>query len=925
MTTFKNRRFARAIGAMGAAVLMAVAPAAIVETAVPTAQAQDEPVPVVTETATETVTVEEEEEPVPPPAPAPAPEPVPAPGNEPVPAPTDDAVEAPAESSEETTTESEEPAARSRASRAVVPGAPNCSADTIWVSDDGDAYELTESNGMWVRTQRSVRLDQEGETYLAPDGYRRNYSFGSGVAMSPDGTTLWGAPYYDRGLSNNADTSQIKLRWVNVDTGDHGDLRINVAPRDLGTTVGLRHFNSLSFSRDGRHLFLASRQVSTVWKIDTQNPDYRNNTESFTMNLGSNVRGHGGDFIALPDGGTLGIRSDGMLLRWPGDPVTSNPRAIGRVNYDGGGAMPTIQGLAKVGDDIFVVDGYHSGGEAYNDSRGMYKLPDNFLQLLEENPTAYNTNTLWESTKVTDKFTDVGFWDLTSAQDSFYCEPVTATFKVEKRPQSDQMPEVEGDQPNAKISADGFVSSFYDVVVTNNGTEAAAPTNPVVDRVTLPAGFRLANITATFGDVERNSTTDTIEISPEDIGEIPPGGSVTISIRVDANVDATTRDRVATNPDEFTCTSATPETADNPKGMFNAVSLEGEDDPLASTNNQACVTPTFPPFEIEKGPRPTPDNQGAVPIGPNGTAELVYTVTVKNSSNIEGTTPVIEDRFWIPENVEPSGAARISVNDATGVEGMPTSWTAAQVEAAKDPGQPALKLADSVTLAGEGTRTFTIRIPISVNVAAADWEELGTCTAGDGGSYAGGVPNTVFMADDKSADNNDACIPLLPPELASLTINKVGFDTVDNEEVVVSLDGAEFDLYPAADDESFDPNATPIAGPVGDPPKWENLTPGKYYLVETKSPAGYQLLPQPVGITIGATEAAYGVGIDDDDVAVAQPVATDSIDLVVQVNDIKTGNLPLTGPADQAFWYAMALVTGLAMVLLNLGLFRREV
>lgn len=58
--------------------------------------------------------------------------------------------------------------------------------------------------------------------------------------------------------------------------------------------------------------------------------------------------------------------------------------------------------------------------------------------------------------------------------------------------------------------------------------------------------------------------------------------------------------------------------------------------------------------------------------------------------------------------------------------------------------------------------------------------------------------------------------------------------------------------------------------------------------------------------------------------AVAEAVATDSIDLVVQVNDIKTGTLPLTGPSDQAFWYALALAVGMGMVLLNLGLFRRE-
>lgn len=109
-----------------------------------------------------------------------------------------------------------------------------------------------------------------------------------------------------------------------------------------------------------------------------------------------------------------------------------------------------------------------------------------------------------------------------------------------------------------------------------------------------------------------------------------------------------------------------PATCEPNNGLFNMAVVK---DGAAGSGFQDddCMPPPNPPtssFEIEKGPRPTADHQGAVKIGPNGTAELVYTVTVKNASGTEGATPVIEDRFWIPEHVTPSGEARISVNVA---------------------------------------------------------------------------------------------------------------------------------------------------------------------------------------------------------------------------------------------------------------------
>ena len=64
---------------------------------------------------------------------------------------------------------------------------------------------------------------------------------------------------------------------------------------------------------------------------------------------------------------------------------------------------------------------------------------------------------------------------------------------------------------------------------------------------------------------------------------------------------------------------------------LNSLSLAPGEEPVkdgstgSGFQHDDCMPPPNPPtssFEIEKGPRPTADNQGAVKIGPNGTAEL---------------------------------------------------------------------------------------------------------------------------------------------------------------------------------------------------------------------------------------------------------------------------------------------------------------
>ena len=625
MKKFSGGRFARMVGAMGAAMLMVAAPTVAVGPGIgaPVAHAQDdEPVPVVTETETEVVT---EEAPAPVPAPAPADEPVPVPGDDAVPVPQEEG--AVADRSAMTTNAIEESTAPEMASRAMLATTPTCENPTIWISSadpnrpPSKAWELVpvpnSDDKEWVRS---------GLTYdLINNGGQQQYDFGAAIAMDQSNTFLWSAPSF-----LGSTTNLITLQWIDVRTGERGWFQTGITPAEINRQAHLRTINSLSFAPDGNHLYVGAFNSPTVWTIDVTDTNPATNTGRATV---SGVTGFGGDFLTLSNGGTLGATNDGSLIYWPGRPTGSGTN-VGKVRGLNG-TIPRIQGLAMIDNRVYLVDGQQQG---VNTSTGFYRLPDNFVDNLTGGTIPYSSSTIHNAVTAGELFTPQ-FNDLTSHQDSFACPPPAPTFAVNKKPAADQDPSVAGDQANAVIGAGGTTKSYYDVTITNNADVAATPAAPIADVLTPPPG-----VTATLGGTTvATSSTGAFDIPADKIGEIPAGGSKTIRVEVSWQATPEAVGAIVVGGEgavPYVCTSGTPPTTDGPRGLFNAVTLAGEDDPAGTTNNQACVTPVVAPVSVSKAPRPG----DPVTANPDGSAELVYTVTVKNESDtMRAFTAAIED------------------------------------------------------------------------------------------------------------------------------------------------------------------------------------------------------------------------------------------------------------------------------------------
>ncbi len=187
------------------------------------------------------------------------------------------------------------------------------------------------------------------------------------------------------------------------------------------------------------------------------------------------------------------------------------------------------------------------------------------------------------------------------------------TFKVEKTPLEDQNPALEGKQSRAPIDSSGKVVAYYDVKVTNNSINSSELSASVIDTIAFPAGMSVTKVDFYYQNRKISDTSDiaaqdaagrpplTYEIKPALFGTFNGNESKTVEVRVTAMVDKPMQIEIAKekNGNYQWCESTRPISPENPRSMFNSVTLAGEHEPPnPQVNNQACVDPEIQMAEI---------------------------------------------------------------------------------------------------------------------------------------------------------------------------------------------------------------------------------------------------------------------------------------------------------------------------------------
>ncbi|WAL43951.1 SpaA isopeptide-forming pilin-related protein [Actinomyces naeslundii] len=453
-------------------------------------------------------------------------------------------------------------------------------------------------------------------------------------------------------------------------------------------------------------------------------------------------------------------------------------------------------------------------------------------------------------------------------------------------------------------NADGTFTSSYTVTVTNTSLVASPVVADLTDTPQMPTGTYLHKVRILEKGVDaqgvtlpgRNDTTgtfngpitlikagtgETLAAAPRAGGE---GGSRTFTMQMTFTVRENTP---GFNESDFQCGH---QRADGkPSGLVNTIAMEGDTD--GEGNNHGCLS-TEGKLKFSKEIKTQPGN--------GTTFDVVYTVSVVNEGSLTVSTGPINDKPSFAPGLNPTV---VKVQREMG----PARMVAAQPDGS-------YRLSDNEKLYSGLMIRYTVTFTVKIDPSAAGYsDDLLSCTTENGRLVPGhGLYNKVVPQAGKDSDtrpDHDVACANVSPNAGKriLSIIKTGSQG--------PLDDAAFDIYP------MDPS-TPGARPLSD---GVTFTGGKgtgtftttglainreYWLVETKAPAGHQLMAKPARFKVTDT----GIELINPDpggsaLTVSRSGASKSEDTIT-VRDVQIGTLPLAGGGG----IGMNIVVGIAAI-----------
>ncbi|MDO5034835.1 MAG: SpaA isopeptide-forming pilin-related protein [Actinomycetaceae bacterium] len=284
-----------------------------------------------------------------------------------------------------------------------------------------------------------------------------------------------------------------------------------------------------------------------------------------------------------------------------------------------------------------------------------------------------------------------------------------------------------------------------------------------------------------------------------------------------------------------------------------------------------------------------------------GWYKSTYTIEVSNPGTVPASYTQVQDAFsYMSKGKEENGLpVRMALN---------SYW----------------HLGDEEDVAAGNTSTFAVGTEAEKNLAAGEshaytvtlyfWPEQDY----DWRANVEQLCNTATM--DGPFDDSENKVCTVPPKPSGeVQITKAAYDPSSDEATVLeNLGGAEFALFGAnADGAAIDEERK-----IRDITTSESfeVNAGVYYLVETKAPKGLSLLAKPVRFEVSEKDGKIFVKTNDSlTLAITNPQEKGK-PATLQVNDVHSGELPVTGDSG----VAPVAIAGGVLALAALALARRQ-
>ncbi|APG82569.1 DUF11 domain-containing protein [Corynebacterium pseudotuberculosis] len=346
-------------------------------------------------------------------------------------------------------------------------------------------------------------------------------------------------------------------------------------------------------------------------------------------------------------------------------------------------------------------------------------------------------------------------------------------------------------------------------------------------------------------------------------------------------------------------------TSNNEKCLQNTASIyANEKDPVEDNNiasDGACI-PTITKTVADQNGDGKIDGQDGNIAAENGYRKVVYKIEVKNPKGFPEATYSLTDAPQFADSVK---LERLKITSSYGKQNQ---------DVQRPIPADGLLLAENTLIAGSKTadtvHTYTVEAFYSGPESPAH-DSTDECKDS---TPKFGLFNSAKLKVDASEKTSEGCVPIVRNVPIKIQLKKVD---AENKETELQ---ATFDLYRVSD-------GVKIATLQPQPNQQEQteVEPGKYRLIETQSPVGYQLLPRPVEFEVTRTADGKADVIID---AASFPLSksadqgNDPNLVILTVADVRVGTLPKTGGHGVAIYLVMGAL--LVLVGVSWSLYRNQ-